>query len=380
MLESDLRALFERQASSEPPPAPISIPAARRVGRTYLRRRRAGILASPVFAAGAVLAIVLTGIIPSETMHPSAAQTQPPQVPRRIGTAPREFNPLVEYASFGWLPFSHPFIVGGTGLTYQNLEVSNPSMQQTYIWTALAAGKCRQAGNNLTCSGQSVAMRLTGQAPDIDGHVAYWGYLPLPPPGPVNQILAYQYAEGGWATLEFVGNAYRPDALKIAQTMRLGLTLRLRFAVQLTDLSAQWRLSPDQGFNGTSAGPLDRMFSLISRLRADRNAAGELDVTAQPASTPAAGTCANSKIGVMGADGKMTVIGPGTKQMINGYDVYVNSQDQYLCADNVDGLSVQIRIQASTGVPSLNVISVFAHHLRVLGTNPANWTTNPTAP
>lgn len=387
MLESDLRVLFERQAASEPPPAPISIPAARRIGRARLHRRRVGTFGAPVLAAGAVLAVALGGVISSGPTHPSAAP-RPSGAPHPTGTppatlagpAPREFNPLVPYAAFGWLPFRNPVVIGGTGLTYVFLEASDESFQNTFNWTANAAGGCRLARESLTCQGQSGSDRLTGRAPDIDGHVAYWGYVPLPPPGPVNRILAYQYARNGWATIEFVGNSYRSDVLRIAASVRLGQKAHLRFAVQLTGLPAVWHLFPDQGFNVTPAGPLDSMFSLTSQRRAESTAIAPLQITAQPASTPGTGSCKNTRWSVINADRKITTVGPGTPQVINGYNVYVNSAAQILCADDVDGLSVRIQIQPPTGIPSMNVADIFAHHLRLLGTNPAHWSTDPIAP
>jgi YVTN family beta-propeller protein len=73
MLESDLRALFERQAASDLPPAPISIPAIYQSGRARLRWHRAGAIGSPLLAAGAVLALALSGAVPAGLLRTAQA-------------------------------------------------------------------------------------------------------------------------------------------------------------------------------------------------------------------------------------------------------------------------------------------------------------------
>jgi hypothetical protein len=77
--------------------------------------------------------------------------------------------------------------------------------------------------------------------------------------------------------------------------------------------------------------------------------------------------------------GQITV-GPGTPQVINGDHVYVNAKYQILCADDADGLTLWIQMQPPSAATSLNVVSIFAHHLRLLGTDAAKWTTDPVVP
>jgi hypothetical protein len=68
---------------------------------------------------------------------------------------------------------------------------------------------------------------------------------------------------------------------------------------------------------------------------------------------------------------------------INGYKVVVNNfaarqgfaASQQLCGADADGLHVSITTSRGSGVPT--AAGIFAHHLRLLGTNPANWTTKP---
>lgn len=68
-------------------------------------------------------------------------------------------------------------------------------------------------------------------------------------------------------------------------------------------------------------------------------------------------------------------------EIINGYRVVVTNQvggtlpSESLCAANADGLALTIDQQGAH--PPISVASLFGDHLRLLGTNPANWTTKP---
>ncbi len=61
-------------------------------------------------------------------------------------------------------------------------------------------------------------------------------------------------------------------------------------------------------------------------------------------------------------------------QIINGYHVLTDTTQQgtRILADNADGLSVYIFTPAGT---TPNALAIFAHHLRLLGPDPAHWTT-----
>jgi hypothetical protein len=67
-------------------------------------------------------------------------------------------------------------------------------------------------------------------------------------------------------------------------------------------------------------------------------------------------------------------------EVINGYQVVLGTEktwpNQELCADNAAGTFVWIAIGAHS---TLSPASIFAHHLRLLGSNPAKWTTKPIA-
>jgi hypothetical protein len=49
--------------------------------------------------------------------------------------------------------------------------------------------------------------------------------------------------------------------------------------------------------------------------------------------------------------------------------------EQQLCAAHADGFWLSIIESGSH--PPIDVASLFKHHMRLLGTNPANWTSHP---
>jgi hypothetical protein len=70
-----------------------------------------------------------------------------------------------------------------------------------------------------------------------------------------------------------------------------------------------------------------------------------------------------------------------TSEIINGYRVVVKRMtiggvpEQQLCAAHADGFWLSI-IESGPHLP-IDVASLFKHHMRLLGTNPANWTSHP---
>jgi len=71
----------------------------------------------------------------------------------------------------------------------------------------------------------------------------------------------------------------------------------------------------------------------------------------------------------------------GGRETINGYRVVVTHQvrgtlpRQDLCAGNANGLALYISEFGAH--PPISLASLFRDHLRLLGANPANWTSKP---
>ena len=277
-------------------------------------------------------------------------------------------------------------------LAGRNLNAQNPWNLIVY-----AAGQCHltRPGRELKCSTaalEGLTAQISGPAPAVQGHRAFWaGPAPISGLPPALQrhrasrgadsYLLWQYARGGWAALVLPTanatklsaaqrEAYKQDAVKIANHVRYGAASPpLVFPAQLTGLPSRWRVG------SVYYQPDGRL------LRASR--------FALTTGTPD-----------LGADGGLEfqtnlpyfgVIAPATfyknfcptsgSEIINGYRVVVTNQaggtlpNESLCAANADGLALTIDQQGAH--PPISLASLFGDHLRLLGTNPANWTTKP---
>jgi hypothetical protein len=374
MLESDLRHLFEQQAATDLAPTPISITAALRIGRTKLRRRRAGAVSSPFLAAGVATAIVL-GAGP-------ASRPQPP-APDSGAAAPNSFDPLRPYVRLGWLPAHSREAQANLDRSSVVVGFGNPIGELI----AYSAGQCAATSGVLKCPlaygavPSPTRQRLGRRVGRVHGHPAYWNAAGGPVLSETTGVssskghitskvhvdqqdgaLAWQYASGGWADVF----ALTPrDALKIARAAVFGpaAATPLRFPAQLTSAPASWRVdSTDEvGPSGGKLGVI--VFS---------GSAGLPAVSAAPSSGKSA--CHQALAGATRV--RTTDIG--------GHLVYTfwasttHPPEWHLCAPDADGLWVYL--SAAPGKSDkLSVLSAAFAHLRLLGPDPAHWTTSPIA-
>jgi hypothetical protein len=378
MVESQVRALFEQMASSEPPPSRVNTALARSRGRTRLRWRRAGLAGAPFFAAGAAVAAVAVILAAGAAPDPSAqfgeasAAGAAPDPSAQFGEpahAPSRFNPLIPYASFGWLPAGQALVSGGTSRTQMYLTAGPEPGGPAWLLTVYPAGRCTLTAvpGMLYCTSSAYgrqAAKITGPAPAVRGHPAFWA----------GGDLVWQYAPGGWALLRLPGRRGVPeqlDAIKIADHVRYGVatTPVVAFPVQLTGVPRQWLVGsieyrPDAGVLRASR------YSLTAGA-VDLDAGGEYGanvpfLTTDPATSRS--FCSSY------LDGK------STREVIGGYKVIVNHlplnpPEQQLCAANADGLAVVISEFGRH--PPLGVVTLFEHHLRLFGPDPAKWTKAP---
>jgi hypothetical protein len=385
--ESDLRVLFKRQAASELPPPHINIPAARRIGRARLLRRRAGVFGSPVLAAVAVVAVVLlTGLFAAGPRQPGNTTGSP--------AAPKLFNPLVPYATVTWYPYL-PTLLGGSDLrTALSLTASSRSPAEATEVVLYAAGWCTLKSASLSCgstaAGTRAQMTVSGPAPDVQGQAAYWaryagGNLArVRPLAGTRETLAFQYARGGWALVQSTGTP--ADLLRVAASLRYGQTSRLRFPFRLTGLPQAWRevllAQFTQAAPGAQAPTADLLLLGSPATRPGAAPHDTLTIFTNTRTVPGP-QCTTQSRAVTGPDkGKTSrpVSCPST--MINGYRVFLNSPPspgkQTLFAPDADGLYLY---EQTTGPDApLSPSSVLAHHLQLLGPDPANWTTAPLSP
>jgi hypothetical protein len=361
MLEADLRELFDRQASGEQPPFRVSTEQLLTDGRSRSRRRRVIAGGTSLLVAAATLAVALTGAHWAGRPAASPAHRDRPAKPaQQRPSAPRSFDPLVPYASFGWLPPG--FSVSGISAarTVEFLAAVGPG-QLSWQVAIFTAGDCNLAHAKLACRDLTSLLDppVTSRAPDINGLPAYWG----------PSTLIFQYARGGWATVTFHSPA---NVLRMARHLIFGAATRaIRFPTQLSGVSSGWGVK-DVMFSYRTDGPAAWSYNL---------ARGAADLSA-----PYPDTDNIPSIMVQKASPDLRCYwtpGESTQTAIAGHQVTVTRipadhgpAEQNLCAADADGLSVSVQITGNH--PVMDVTEVFAH-LTLFGPDPANWTTKPIA-
>lgn len=430
MDEAAVRALLAVAGQDDDaPPCGVSVPLALSRGRRRLRLLRVYLPGAAPVAAGVVVALVIALPAAVRSSSPEAGAPQVRVTATAPAAAPRHFNPLVPYASFGWLPagFATTAAVGASdestpaGLTLQAFApVSDGRMVQV---TIDAAGACRivptPAGiarttapaRSLSCTDPSPGgvgrlAELAAAAPDVTGGQAYWT-----PQG----ALEWQYAAGGWGEVMPMANpqvcvhcapnslagwrnvpalagrarlgqatparaaapqsaASRALLLKIAASIRYGDTTPLVFGFQLAGLPAEWHVADDYYFaplagrlvaGGISAGPA-----------VDPTALG---VSVGPAVSPASEYACKV---VAGQTGYVTVNGaPALLRNLNEPD----KQWQSLCMNNIGGVSAYVALDLNSpgstaplpGTEEFSSVLTVFRSVHLLGGDPAAWTTDP---
>lgn len=142
---------------------------------------------------------------------------------------------------------------------------------------------------------------------------------------------------------------------------------------QLTDVPANWQV------NCVATSLLGHVMYATSDVVTAGRVTGSICGDNKPLNAPHfdAGQGAKNQCGAFShAEGAHS-----KPEVINGYQVVLITDKKFwpnheLCADNAAGTFVWIAIGAH---PTLSPASIFAHHLRLLGSNPAKWTTRPIA-
>ncbi|MBO0770700.1 MAG: hypothetical protein J2P35_04505, partial [Actinobacteria bacterium] len=207
--------------------------------------------AAPVAAAAAVTLVVSLSMWVSNGFG-----TQQAAGPAKLPPAPREFSMLIPNVSFGWLPAGNSVGQGGGRRTDVFMDGGRPPAYLGWGVHAYARGRCRLTGSVLTCTtngirGVAAAWRISGRAPAVDGHRAFWA----------GRALVWQYARSGWAAL--MTPAAKPSdlrqhparqhtALKVARHIRFGAaTPPLVFPATFTGLPGQWQVSDVHYWGGS---------------------------------------------------------------------------------------------------------------------------------
>jgi hypothetical protein len=351
MLETEIRELFERQVAPELPTARISIAAAHRTGRVRLRLRRTAAAVTPVAAAAAVLAILLSGSLFAGTGAAPAATGHRPG-------APRLFSTLRPYVRLTWLPRGSviwKYILWPSG---DYLSNSGPDRHDLNV---AAAGQCHRGGANLICGRSKYPIgRVIGRA---GGQPVYFLRV-----GTNFGEVAWQYAPGGWAQLDSLATpAAERTALRMAQGARFGPDVAgpVRFPFQLTGEPATWTIYYDSwtvskhvpsrtiGISGPAGHNLDVP-----------------QITVQPPGTMQ--TC-ERLVDYPASDYQASY------QTIRGFPALLTlgvgqgaAFGRSLCIPDADGV-----LLVFTGHANSSMVSLFEHHVRLFGANQAQWTTKP---
>jgi len=363
MDETKARGLLERAAAGEEQPSRVDVELARSRGRRKLRWRRAGLAGA---AAAAVVAVAVAAVAVPGSRGAAPGRGKVPEA-HGPAAAPSRFDPLRPYATFGWLPAGESLAQGTTSTNDVDLTAGTGPAWELKVYAAgfcdLTSGQVlRRLGRHqqpqLGCSKSvngAVYQVTSVAAARVDGHTAFWAAD--------QTYLVWQYANGGWAALTSPIRDASSVALKVARGVRYGTAgPPIRFQVQFVSLPREWTILlvhfwPDAGV-----------------LRGYQYVAADTGVDA---------------LGAIFSAGPATTISscyPGRhspRETINGYQVVVNHYPASngtppglrVCAPDADGVAVIIATSGSHASP--DAVSIFRRHIRILGTNPANWTTEP---
>jgi hypothetical protein len=374
MDEKALRDHFERAARANLPPSTVDVERARKVGRRRLKIRRAGVPATSFAVVMAVgVGLFAGGVLPTEgSGRPSVNKTQ--AKPARGPVAPASFDPLAIYATFGWLPPG--FTVTNPNYPQSATQARAQAEGRSLIaLTVYAAHQCsvtgqiwsppkgtfqftdggrhrrylhsRRYAHGLLCDdgpAQSNPNPLIPAGHLAGGHPAYLMLEDRAQP----TALAWQYARKGWAVAQWQGP--RPAQIrKIAEHVRYGSNLRLRFPFRLKGIPASWKV---EGAGSQVEGGKLRGYLLYLNPGGDSHG---VTILIEP---PYTGSCVNI--------GGMTE--PVTFDGATGVN---RAADHNACFASLHGMYVDVSSDQAGGALGL------LHHLQVLGPDPANWTTNP---
>lgn len=361
MLEQLIRDAYDQMAATDQPPARVSIQQAILQARARLRRRRLSTFGTPVLAAGAVLAVILTEAIPASHPGSQTRQRTPSAAgPLTVRSAPAHFNPLVPYAAFGWLPAGETAGAGSAGRTVDTLNAGHghPSWQLSVY----ARAQCTLQQGILACaSGMKVRVH---RAPAVAGHRAYWSGM----------YLAWQYARGGWAVLNTQRKHKKPTPAygEVASHVTFGTSAQpIEFPVQLTNVPRAWRVS--------SVSYQHRAGTMLAEAFSVTKGDGILQAGAETANLPGLSVAPAGNNGCYFYPG-----GQSRHRVLKGYRVVVsvipaargNPPSYQVCARNAAGLWIFVGVNGWH--PVISPVNLF-RHLRILGTSPSNLITQPIA-
>jgi hypothetical protein len=410
------RELLDRLARAEPPASRVDVGLIRRRGRRIVFWRRIGAPGASALAVVAVAGLISSNVLSLGTHNPASGPVHP-------RTA---FNPLVPYASFGWLPAGFTFSAGtsirwwgkyfsfsddGTTqidrATTHNVQVNvgSPARGQTIALTVNSANYCTLGPPS------PPAGKIMRNLRKRNRHVLLPPYQLMcgdgggsvgPVVGTVNGSPAYgggwgltwQYAARSWAQLQLGQNWPETYGSTAANAMLFRIADHIRFGESTSELFA-FRLHgvPKRRYQSITSYDEYRGRLVNTTLWLGTNSMPTVGDMVEIAVTPGKPTSCRYVQGQSVAQGRFSYVTlDGTRFTVRtmGLD-QAEWTTQELCG-YVHGQQVNIgvQVQASsrsrllpgplsslTGTSGQSAaVSVF-RHLTLLGPNPADWTTHP---
>lgn len=260
MNEQEVRTLLADLAETPAPPSRVVVPEPVRRSRRYVWSRTwlSAVAAAVVVTLLAVGAYVVTGGSPTSTD------------PDRAASAPDRFDPLVRYASFGWVPDearmnSRSTVVSDMRFAMDVSEyvpdpskgpmASKPGASVSLALYAVGVKPESEYPPNVRGATDHDPSKpyLVSEAPPVDGKPAEW----LTVPGDSEFLmLRWHHAPGAWAELSVarLSGDLRDSAHRVATDLRFD-TERLLFPFHLTGLSAELRPVTSSFGEGGLDGP-----------------------------------------------------------------------------------------------------------------------------
>jgi hypothetical protein len=418
MSDHDMRTLLHDLADRPEPASTIDIAAARRSGKRRLWVQRGTISAAAAAVVALAVAVPQTlfsaaGSSGAPTIEPAASGTVNPT------TAPRSFNTLVPYATFGYVPKGYEFQPTGSpssgntpfGFTSSPdelvLSVKQASGDGSVVLEVMSKGACAapvdgvyldeipgyretRAHDAASCKGVGTvggaAPKPAIHAPEVNGRAAYWLQ------GPVHEaFLAWQYAPDSWATLQ----AYPLDAssttvaaqqamlLRMAPTVKFGQTKPILFPFKLTSAIVRNWQAADVNYTVTSSGQY-LATGLTEGQPYGGGAMGTTNGDLGPVTIATSRTCPTPAAVLSSATGPVTTVQANgvswrvenaNQEKAGGKKVQTAGTAEIACTVGlVNGLHTSVTLfQSGDSKPIIN--SILAK--LILRPTPQTWTTNP---
>lgn len=378
MNEQDVRTFLEDLAHTPPPPSRVDVPRAMATAQRRARTRAWTSAAASVLVVGVAAGLTYAVIDRSPSATGSSVATT---APAPVTNAPRRFDPLIRYASFGWLPEQPALSWRNTAISGDQFALNaseylpdpangpEAALPGAYVnvrlYAAGAVPLTEQPLESWSPDGpQTTEYGPVTDAPAVNGAPAYW----VSAPGDAETvILKWRYAPDGWAELYAakLSGDLRETVHRIASALRTGGTERLDFPFHLTGLSPNLVPTASQ----LEEGGMNRPWSATLDLNTQPDGQGPgVSVVVHPTNA------SESHEPTTTVDGR-----PARRETFSGEHLGTPQYSDRLFVD-VDGLQTNIFIAATTAEAAAPLAAdgvLGIYRTLTLHPDPADWTDQP---